>query len=184
MPRSLNEPVGLSPSTLSQTSAPVSVGEPGRLDHRGAALTQGDGRGAVGEVEAVAVLLDHAEPLPGGRPVGHSDSPSTRITEDTSRTLAMPAQRLDGGGQVGVAGAVRDHDQLGVVAATLLADGLDRDVVLGEGQRHGGEHAGLVVDVDLHVVAGLGLPHRHHPQVGVRRLAGAADAVAAGCARR
>ncbi len=156
------------------------VGEPGRLDHRGAALAQGDRRGAVGEVEPVAVLLDHAAPLARRRGSAVTVirwSPSTRITEDTSRTLAIAAQRLDGRGQVGVAGAVRDDDELGVVAATLLAHGLDRDVVLGERLRDRGEHAGLVVDVDLHVVAGLGLAHRQHPQVGVRRLARAADVV-------
>ena len=39
------------------------------------------------EDEAVAVLLEHAAPLPA-----HSFSPSTRMTEDTSRTLARPCR--------------------------------------------------------------------------------------------
>ena len=46
--------------------------------------------------------------------------------------MSMPRRRLDGRGQRGVGGAVGDHDELGVVAAALLAHGLDRDVVLGE----------------------------------------------------
>ena len=63
MPRSLKEPVGLSPSTFSQTSAPVrwesqadsTIGvPPSRRVIVGV---------PVGQVEAVAVLLDHAQPL-------------------------------------------------------------------------------------------------------------------------
>src|SRR5207244_3280905 len=60
------------------------VAEPVGGHHRCAALTQGDRRGALGDVQAVAVLLEDAAPL-----VAHSGSPSTRITDDTSRTLAI-----------------------------------------------------------------------------------------------
>ena len=96
----------------------------------------------------------------------------------------MPRRLLDGRGELRVGGLVGDDDELGVVAAALLADGLDRDVVLGERGRDRGEHARAVVDVDRDVVAGEGLAHRQHRPVGVRRLAGAAGARRAGCGRR
>ena len=46
--------------------------------------------------------------------------------------------------------------------------------MVGERIGHGGKHAGLVVHVDGDVIAGAGLPHRLHPAIRVRRLAGAA----------
>ena len=95
--------------------------------------------------------------------------------------MSIAAQALDGRAELGVGRLVGDHDQLRVVVAALLAHGLDRDVVLGERVRHRGQHARAVVDVDRHVVAGAGLPHRQHRPVGVRRLADAAGAGAGGC---
>ena len=94
MPRSLNEPVGLAPSTLRWTSQPVS--------------SESDGRGTSGvppsrsvttgcasvDRQPVAVLLDHAAPLGaygcGCRPVVMLGSPSTRITLVTARTTSSP----------------------------------------------------------------------------------------------
>ena len=177
----------MSPSTLIHTCAPVSSESHGLSIERGAALAEGEGGGALGQREPVAVLLDHAAPLvgaaapvgPAGGEVGclhaHSPSPSTRITEETSRTSGMRVQRRDRRRQGGVGGAVRDDHELGVVAAALLAHRLDGHAVLGERLRDRGEHTGAVVDVDGHVVAGGGLPHRAHRQLGVRRLAGPAD---------
>ena len=60
----------------------------------------------------------------------------------------MPRRCVDGGGELGVGGGVRDHDELRVGAAALLADGLDRDAVLGERRGDLGQDPGAVVDVD------------------------------------
>ena len=176
MPRSLNDPVGLLPSTLSHTSAPVrpesqsecTIGVPpsrrvivgvpsGRSSRsRYSSITP---QPLVGRCAAHAVLLGSFDTHHAGH-----------VTDERH-----PADRFDGRRQVGVAGGVRDDHQLGVVAAALLAHGLDRHVVLGERLGDRGEHAGLVVDVDLHVVPGLGAAHRQDRQVGVRGLAGATD---------
>ena len=110
----------------------------------------------------------------GGVGGAHSSPPSTRITEVTSRTMSMLAQLSHGRAERGVGGGVGDHHELGVGPATLLADGLDGDVVVGERVGDRGEHTGAVVDVDRHVVARAGLPHRLHRAVGVRRLPRAA----------
>ena len=159
MPRSLKEPVGLAPSTLIQTSPPVSseshgLSTSGVPPSRSVKVGVPSGSGSQSRYSSITPRhwCRGRCPLVGA----HSASPSTRITEDTSRTSAIVAQRLDRGRQRLVGGAVGDHDELGVVAAALLADGLDRDVVLGEGLRDRGEHAGAVVDVDRDVVAGAG----------------------------
>ena len=193
MPRSLKEPVGLSPSTLSQTSPPARSESQPECDQRGAALAEGHRLEAVGhQVEQGAVLLDHAAPLarcrrrsgPSSR-LHQSAIPSTRITErHLAHARRARAARSTVAASCGVGRVVGDHDELGVGAAALLAQGLDRDVLLGERRRDLGQHAGAVVDVDRHVVAGPGLAHRQHDTVGVRRLAGAAGVARAGCGRR
>ena len=63
MPRSLNEPVGLSPSTLRCTVQPVYSDNRGAGQQRGAALEQGDRRPVVLDREPVAVGGD--QPGPG-----------------------------------------------------------------------------------------------------------------------
>ena len=72
MPRSLNDPVGLAPSTLSTLAARRSdSAAPGAA---GAALEQGDDR-VGGDRQPVPVLLDHAGPAGGaGRRDGHPNS--------------------------------------------------------------------------------------------------------------
>src|SRR5690348_17015380 len=180
MPRSLNEPVGLFPSTFSQTSAPVrpesqsecTIGVP-----PSPRVIVGVFGGSSRRSRYSSITPRHwcVMPAPSFRATFH---PHHRGHVAHER---HPPDLLDAAGQVGVAGRVRDHHELGVVAATFLADGLDGHVVLGEGLRHRGEHAGLVVDVDLHVVPGLGAAHRQDRQVGVRRLprtAHVAEAVA------
>ena len=64
MPRSLNEPVGFAPSTLSSTRAPTCSESAGRVDERRVALVQRDDRRLVGDRQPVAVRLD--DPAPGG----------------------------------------------------------------------------------------------------------------------
>ena len=132
MPRSLNEPVGLSPSTLSQTSQPVS---PDSQSERTSGVppsprvTAGD---AVGDLEQVAVLLDDPAPLVR---VGRACSFRLALDAHHRGHLAHdvhPAQAADGRRQLGVGRRVGDDDELGVVAAALLADGLDRHAVVGE----------------------------------------------------
>src|SRR5690606_1848335 len=72
------------------------VREPPAVHQRRPALAQGHGRRVRRQVEAVAVLLDDPAPLvravprPGGPGPRAHWSPSTRITEETSRTKSMP----------------------------------------------------------------------------------------------
>ena len=81
----------------------------------------------------VAVLLDHAPPLVGhGVPVAHSRRPRPASPRSPRARCPWPRRCSHGRGERGVGGPVGDDDELGVVAAALLAHGLDRDVVLGE----------------------------------------------------
>ena len=71
-----------------------------------------------------------------------------------------------------------DDDELGslfaAVGESVLADGLDRDPVLGKGRGHLGEHARPVGDVEADVIAGEGSSHVHDGEVGIGRLTGSA----------
>ena len=136
IPRSLNDPVGLLPSTLSHTCAPVS--------------------------DRTASRSARAECPPSRRVTGSRSSGSRSIRERYSSitprhwwvccTLTRPrprpasprrcrgrcpcrAARRRWPGQLRVGGLVGDDDQLCVLAAALLAHGLDRHVVAGEGRR-------------------------------------------------
>ena len=60
MPRSLNEPVGFAPSTLSQTSQPRSSDSASRRDQRRAPLAQRDHGIGVGDRKPRAIARDHA----------------------------------------------------------------------------------------------------------------------------
>ena len=80
MPRSLKLPVGLAPSTFSHTSAPTRSERRGAGTQRRAALEQGDHRGALGDREEVAVLLDDA--APAGR---HGAPPLSRVVGSPRR---------------------------------------------------------------------------------------------------
>ena len=106
MPRSLNEPVGLSPSTLSQTSAPETSDSQSECTSGVPPSRRVTGSRSSGiRSSSGAVLLDHAAPLRGrlrevlevalGLPVErvHSVIPSTRITDVTSRTHVRPRSR-------------------------------------------------------------------------------------------
>ena len=77
MPRSLNEPVGLAPSSFSQTLRPT------RSDSRGAAISgvppssRRDDGGGPADGEVVAVLLDHSPPGDvRGSTADHPDQPA------------------------------------------------------------------------------------------------------------
>ena len=153
------------------------AGEPLRVHQRGAALAQGDRRrcpaGMSSRSRYSSMTPRHWWVRVGRVTRRRSFDPHHRgdLADDVHA-----AQVLDRGGELRVGRLVRDDDELGVVVAALLADGLDRDAVLGERGGDRGQHAGAVVDVDRDVVAGEGLPHRQHRPVGVRRLAGAAGA--------
>ena len=181
MPRSLNEPVGLSPSTLSQTSPPVSPESHSECTSGVPPSRRVTAGVPSGSVEEVAVLLDHAAPLVGAGEVApgelsgiHSSSPSTRITEVTSRTMSIARRCSTVAPSAASVAAWVTTTSSASCAAALLAHGRDRDAVLGERRGDRGQHAGAVVDVERDVVAGQGLPHRQHGAVGVRRLPGAA----------
>ena len=140
-------------------------GEPARSATSGVPPSpRRDRRGARGEVEQVAVLLDHAPPL-----VGPCGSRRARAVIRLLRVALDPHHRGDLADDVharagarrsptscGVGRAVGDDDELGVVAAALLPDRLDRDAVLGERGRDRGQHAGAVVDVDRRRGSGSG----------------------------
>ena len=104
IPRSLNDPVGLSPSTLSSTRAtPTCSRQPGRVEQRRVALEQRDDRRRVGDREALAVRLDQPGPR---RPSRHSllvaDDPQHRADAvHRRRARAAASQRRP---QVGLAG--------------------------------------------------------------------------------
>ena len=59
--------------------------QPGRVHERRAALPQRDDGSLRGDREPLAVLLDDASPQ-----MCHQNPPSTRITDDTSRTMSSP----------------------------------------------------------------------------------------------
>ena len=165
MPRSLKDPVGLLPSTLSHTSAPVSPRQPLGPHQRRAALAQGDRLSAGGDRSSSSRYSSITPRHWCGRSTsGHSSPPSTRITEVTSRTMSMPRRCSTVAASWASVARVGDDDELRVVAAALLADGLDRHAVLGEGRGHRGEHARAVVDVDGDVVAGDGSPPSAAPR--------------------
>ena len=139
MPRSLKEPVGLSPSTLSQTSAPVSS-----ESHSETTSGVPPSRSVTAAVPSgISSRSRYSSMTPRHWWVraAHSAAPSTRITEVTSRTMSMPRRCSTVAASCGVGRLVGDDDELGVVAAALLADGLDRDAVLGERRGDRGEHA-------------------------------------------
>ena len=175
IPRSLNDPVGLSPSYLTWTLAPVSSE---RRSH-GMSGVPPSWRVTTGSAaqhrQPVGVLADHPPPQPG-----HRQAPSTRMTEMTSSTVSrsssastVAASAASGAAWVTTMRLARD---VAAVGDDVLADGLDRHVVLGERRRDLGEHARSVGDVEADVVAGHRLAHVGHGKVGVGRLAGSAAA--------
>jgi hypothetical protein len=107
------------------------------------------------------------------------------MTELTSND-GQRGERVDGGREGGLGGDVGDDDEAsravdppeplaaGGSAANdlLLANGLDRHLVVGEGRGHLGEDARAIGDVEADVVAGEGLAHVEQRQVGVGALPG------------
>src|SRR6478735_7676513 len=160
MPRSLNEPVGLAPSTLSQTSQPV-------RSLTTFARTSG--------VPPSRRLITGVASVTGSRSRYSSISPR-HCAHGVHGSQFFDRRRE---GRVG--GDMGDDDESRVVAVALLTNVLDRHPVLGERRGDLGEHAGLVRDSQADVVTGPGLPDRLDRQVGVGRLtwsAVAGDAMA------
>ena len=170
MPRSLKEPVGLAPSTLSHTAAPT------RSDSRGAgtsgvppssSVTTGVssvmGRksryssmtprqpAVTGPLLVVGPLADDAE---------HAAHPVHGL---------VPAQLVDGGEQIPLAGHVGEEDQPGLVGQADLLHGPDRDVVVAEDVGHGGQHAGAVGHVHAEVEGRPQVVLRHDRGAGALR---------------
>src|SRR5690606_10643915 len=65
------------------------LGQPARVHQRRAALAERDDGGAGRKRDPVAVLLDDSTPRGG-----HHDTPSTRMTDDTPRTISRSRIRL------------------------------------------------------------------------------------------
>ena len=195
MPRSLNEPVGLAPSTLRQHLAPGALRQVPRGQQRRAALTEGDdlpavaarasGRGrrrsrrASGATRAVVI-----------RPPLSDRGPRTRRTLSTPFTDVQPGQLVDGGGQRGLRRDVRDHDpSRGELRRPSAPCRPRRSGARSRWTRRAGErardrrqHAGAVGDVEADVVAGRHAAHRPHRQVGVGRSPAARARRRPGCA--
>src|SRR5262245_14875494 len=140
MPRSLNEPVGLAPSTLRYTSQPVRA--------------ESSGAGSSGVLPSYRVTTGVCGPT-GKRSRNSSIKPrhmckslpfDAQHARDGANDLQCP-QLGDGRGERTVRRGVRDDDQHGLVAATGLVHGRDADPVPGKDARDGGEHARLVGDV-------------------------------------
>ena len=133
MPRSLKEPVGLSPSTLSQTSAPVrpeshSECTSGVPPSRSVTACIPSGRSSSSRYSSITprhwwVMAD-LDPL-----IRRPLDPHHRgdLADDVH-----VAQLLDRRGQGGVGSGVRDDDELGIGPSPLLPHGLDRHAVVGE----------------------------------------------------
>src|SRR4051794_415779 len=86
------------------------------------------------------------------------------------------AQIVDGGGKGGVGRSVADEYEARVVAAAVLPDVGDADVVVAERLSHPGEDTRLIDHIETDVVAGERFTHRQHRQPGVRGLSGATGA--------
>ena len=179
MPRSLNEPVGLAPSTLSQTSAPTRAGQAGGGDQRGPPFQQGDDRRVGADGKEWPVLLHDALPA---RAHAYSSSPMTRSTPPTRSTACKQAQLVDGRQEIALAGHVGEEDQTGLVAQPDLLHGPDRHLVVAEHLGHGGENPEPLghVHAEIEGRAQLGLgSHRDARPLG-RRRRGAGAEVAGG----
>src|SRR5215475_10422487 len=193
MPRSLNDPVGLAPSTFRYTSHPV------RADTTGA--------GSSGVAPSPSVITG-VPAAPGSRSRYCLITPgqvtllmATLAVRRAGGALAgslvaLPfhahhagdrahhvhrAEVVHAAGERGVRCRVGDDDQLGVLTAPFLPDRLDGHLVPGERLRHPGQHPRPVGHVERDVVAGQRLPHGQHLQARVGsgvRAAGPGEPVA------
>ena len=95
--------------------------------------------------------------LPRRRPVAddpeHAADPVHRL---------VPAQLVDGGEQVALAGHVGEEDQPGLFGQADLLHGPDGDVVIAEDLGHGGQHAGPVGHVHAEVEGRVHVVLREH----------------------
>src|SRR5882757_5146900 len=178
MPRSLNEPVGLAPSTLRYTSQSVLRERPGA----GSSGVPPSNKVITGVALVTGNRDRYASITPGqalfGSVTGHPFH--AHHARDAADELHA-GEPIDGLGQRRIGGAVRDDDQGRGVAAPFLADGLDADVLLGERPGDAGQHARTIGDVKSHVVARRDVAHRLDRQLGVGAVTGtpaAADPVA------
>src|SRR3954464_7146294 len=178
IPRSLKEPVGLSPSYLMWTSAPTT-------SERWAAGISGVPPSP--SVTTGAPARDGSRSRYSSITPRHGEATSLPLDAHDGGDTADRRQRRDGvdrGRQRRVGGGVGDHDQagapvtvtVGVCPEQLLAHRLDGHLVLGEGRGDLREHTGTVQDVEADVVAGGSLAHVQDRQVGVGRLPGPAPA--------
>src|SRR5579862_6237772 len=150
IPRSLNEPVGLSPSNLSQTSAPtrsVSTGLWTRGVPPSSRVTTG-----VASVTGRNSRYSSIRPRQPGRamPSG-SENPQQRADpgDDVERAQFGQA-RL----HVALPGGVGDEDHSGrtpAVGQAVLLHGPDRDSVATEDTGDPGQHAGTIDDFQVEV---------------------------------
>src|SRR5690606_34767140 len=170
IPRSLNDPVGLAPSTLRYTSQPV--------------RSASSGAGTSGVLPSYSVMIGVVS-VTGSRSRYASITPrhhmgSLSLYTHDARHLADDVQRAQishRGGEGRIRSGVRHHDQRGVIPAPFLPHGLNADVVVGEDTGDDGEHTGAVGDVQGDVVARHHLSHRLDAQ---RRVVGLARGSRAG----
>ena len=155
MPRSLNEPVGLAPSSFRRTVGADQLREHRRAQQRRRALLQADERIAGRERQPLAVALDqrhvrameNAAPRPSAgslmpapvvlharlRCSAHANSSSiTRIVRGVRAHEVELAEQRDRRAQARLEHRVGDHHQPRVLAQAALHDRLDRDALLAE----------------------------------------------------
>ena len=122
----------------------------------------GDVQAAVGGQagEEHVAEAEHRRGAAGGDVLHH------RLVADDAEHRADAVDRLElaevgeGGLHVGLAGAVGDEDEAGLVAEALLLHRADRHAVVAEHAGDLGEHARAVEHLEVEVVGGLGVVDR------------------------
>src|SRR5450432_2250665 len=140
IPRSLNDPVGLAPSTFKNTSHPVSFDSTGAGSSGvppSCSVTTG-----VASVTGSHSRYSSINPRQRGRASRKPAGPAPVAISRCPRP--RPASRW----RRRVGGRVRDNDQARVVAMTGLTHRLNRDVVGREHRRDLREHTGLIGDIE------------------------------------
>src|ERR1700677_487106 len=169
IPRSLKEPVGLAPSTLSRTRAPTrdeSRGAGSSGVHPSSRVTTGvdddTGRKARyssmtprhGPERSTGFMLARPTSCPcprsGGVPTSCRVPDDPHDASDPFHRLE-PGQPVEGGPHVPLPRLVGDEQQAGLAALTVLLQRADRDVVVAEHLGHRGQDAGAVGDIQADV---------------------------------
>ena len=173
MPRSLNEPVGLRPSTFRCTVQPVFSDSRGAGHQRGAALQQRHRRPVRGHRQPVPVGLDQAGPggvarrrrsscsFAGSLQAQHAGDLSTTSRPASAATVSDSAASVARWVTTTIG-----RRMAALVDDALLANLGDADLALAEFGCHRGQYARAVLDRHADVVAGRDHAHRVRSAAG------------------